>query len=114
MRVTFFLLLIIPAITNAQINRSATEFAKEQIAEYLTSKLFKDNPYKPVSYGELKTLNEQRSGIAWCLVHEFEVTETDTNSLKKTMVQKPYRFAFYLNEKMKVVKAESYYLVEDN
>jgi hypothetical protein len=109
MRVALFFLVILPVIVNAQINRSATEFAKENISEYVTTKLFKGNPYKPVSYGELKPLEEKNAGITCFIEHKFEITEIETNNGKKAPVQKPYKFVFYFNEKMKVVRAETYY-----
>ena len=109
MRVTFFLLLLFPAIANAQINRSATEFAKENISEYVTTKLFKGTNYKPVFYGELKLLPEVEPGIKSSIEHKFEITETYTENGKKATIQKPYRFMFFFNEKMQVVKAQSYY-----
>ena len=108
MRVILFLLLLFPVIVNAQINRSATEFAKENVEEYITTKLFKDGPYKPVSYGQLKSWVEKNSGVTCFIEHKFEITETETNAGKKISVQKPYKFVFYFNEKMKVVRAESY------
>ncbi|MBK5269445.1 MAG: hypothetical protein JJE22_00395 [Bacteroidia bacterium] len=112
MRITFLLLLIFPFIINAQINRSATEFAKEKVKEYITTKLFIDNSYKPVSYSELNSFIEKKSGIAWFIKHEFEITESHNDAGKKVFVQKPYRFTFYLNEKMEVVRAEYYYITE--
>jgi len=108
MRITLFLLLIFPVVINAQINRSATEFAKEKIEDYVTGKLFKNNSYKPVSYGKLKPLDEKNSGIKWVIQHEFEITESHSNTGKMEFVHKPYRFAFYFDEKMKVLKAESW------
>ncbi len=109
MRLTLFLLLILPVIGNAQINRSATEFAKDNISEYITTKLFKGYPYKPVSYGELKSREEKNSGITSFIEHKFEITEVQTTAGKKAPVQTPYKFVFYFNEKMKVVRAETYY-----
>ncbi|MES1215974.1 MAG: hypothetical protein ABUT20_10680 [Bacteroidota bacterium] len=112
MRIALFLLLIFPAIVNAQYTHSATEFAKDNILDYVTGKLFKGSTYKPVSYGELKLLKERKSGIEWVIEHEFEITEVHTYTGKKEIVHRPYKFAFYFDEKMKVIKAESYYLVE--
>ena len=109
MRIILFFLLILPVIVNAQINRSATEFAKDNISEYITTKLFKGNPYKPVSYGELKSWEEKNAGITCLIEHKFEITEIQTNDGKKASVQKPYEFTFYFNEKMKVVRAETVY-----
>jgi hypothetical protein len=109
MRKILFLLLAFPAIVNAQINRSATEFAKDNISEYITTKLFKGNPYNPVSYGELKSWKEKNSRITCFIQHEFEITEIRANAGKKIAVQKPYKFTFYFDEKMKVHRAESFY-----
>ncbi len=109
MRVILLLSLILPVIVNAQINRSATEFAKDNISEYITTKLFKCNFYKPFSYSELKLWEDKNAGITSLIEHKFEITEIQTNSGKKTSIQKPYTFTFYFNEKMKVVRAETYY-----
>ena len=53
MRTILFLLLLIPAVSNAQFKRSATELAKDNIRDYLTQKLFKNLSYQPISFGEL-------------------------------------------------------------
>lgn len=113
MRIILFLLLAFPVIVNAQINRSATEFAKEQVTEYLTSKIFKDIHYKPVSFGELKPLNEKQHEISWSIDHDFEITESHDDADKKGLVQRPYKFTFYLNNRMKVIKAEASYSIEN-
>ena len=109
MRIILFLLLFLPAFMDAQINRSATELAKENIQEYLTAKLFKGLPYQPVSYGDLTPRKDKNSDITWSIEHKFEITETQTQADKKLAVQKLYRFLFYLDEKMKVLKAETFY-----
>jgi hypothetical protein len=110
MRITLFLLLLLPAVLRAQINRSATELAKENIQEYVTSKLFNGHPYQPVSYGELKSREEKNQEAIWFITHKFEITETETHADKKISVQKPYNFIFYLDKKLKVRRAESYFL----
>jgi len=110
MRITLFLLLLLPAVLRAQINRSATELAKENIQEYVTSKLFNGHPYQPVSYGELKSREEKNQEAIWSITHKFEITETETHADKKISVQKPYNFIFYLDKKLKVRRAESYFL----
>jgi hypothetical protein len=104
-----FLLMLLPAVMNAQINRSATELAKENIQEYLTGKLFNGHQYQPVSYGELKLRKERNPEIVWSIEHRFEITETQTYSDKKLLAQKPYSFVFYLDRKMKVRRAETFY-----
>jgi len=110
MRITLFLLLLFPAVLNAQINRSATELAKENIQEYVTSRLFSGHQYQPVSYGELKPREEKNQDVIWSITHKFEITETESHADKKISVQKSYEFVFYLDKKMKVRRAESYYL----
>ena len=60
--------MLLPVLSFAQINRSAKELAGEQIQEYITSKLFKDRDYKPVSTGELKTFHDKRDlDIEWTI-----------------------------------------------
>jgi len=108
MRIILFLFLF-PVLTQAQINRSATEFAKEKIGEYITTKLFKGNAYQPVSYGELKEWNEKSSVIKWSINHKFEITETQNNYGKKISVQKPCKFIFYFDDRMNIVRAETSY-----
>jgi hypothetical protein len=110
MRITLFLLLLLPAVLHAQINRSATELAKENIQQYVTSKLFSGHQYQPVSYGELKLREEKNQEVIWSITHKFEIAQTETHADKKISVQKPYNFIFYLDKKMKVRGAESYYL----
>jgi hypothetical protein len=109
MRIIIFLILFLPATINAQINRSATELAKENIKEYLLDKIFKGNLYQPVAYSELKRRKEKDPNIQWSIVHTFEITEAQTLPDKKNEAQKPFKFLFFLDEKMKVIKAESSY-----
>jgi len=110
MRKYLLLFLLLPALMNAQINRSATEFAKEQVGEYINTKIFKGENYKSVSFGKLTSLKEKETGIFWFIKHEFEITPVHSSFGKNEVVQQPYKFAFYLDEKMKVVKAEANYL----
>lgn len=110
MRSILLLCALLPAALHAQINRSATELAKENIQEYVTAKLFSGHPYQPVSYGELKQREDKNQEIAWSITHKFEITETETQADKKLAVQKPYKFIFFLDKKMKVRRAESYSL----
>jgi hypothetical protein len=102
-----FLLLLLPAVAKAQINRSATELAKENIQEYVTGKIFNGHQYKPVSYGILKTRKDEDPDVFWSIEHRFQITETETLADKKMSSQKPYRFMFYLDKKMKVLRAET-------
>ncbi|MBC7949360.1 MAG: hypothetical protein H7Y42_15850 [Chitinophagaceae bacterium] len=110
MRFTIFMLLLIPTLSQAQVNRSAKELASEKIQEYVTVKLFKDMPYKAVSYGELKSYGDKKSDISWYIAHKFEVVVSETVTDKRNVVRKPYNFIFFLDDKMKVVKAETSYM----
>lgn len=109
MRTVIFLFLIFPAILQAQINRSATELAKENISGYLHDKIFKGSPYHSVFYGELKPINQKNTEIRWSIVHKFAITETQTEADKKTSVERLYEFKFYLDNKMKVLRAATSY-----
>jgi hypothetical protein len=106
MRIIYLLLLIVPCLVQAQVNRSAKELASENIKEYIETKLFKDMPYKAVSYGELKTYKQPQTGKEWVLEHNFEITETRLQADKKITITKPYHFFFYLDKRIKVLGAE--------
>ncbi len=106
MRIFCLLLLTAPCLVQAQINRSAKELASEKIKEYIETRLFKDMPYKAVSYGELKTYKQAHSEKAWVLEHNFEITETRLQGDKKITVTKPCHFFFYLDKRIKVLGAE--------
>ncbi len=109
MRRIVFLLSLLPVVVNAQINRSATELAKENIQEYIMEKIFNGRQYQPVSYGELKPRKEENPDIVWSIEHKFQIAETPTYTGKKIPLQKPYKFMFYLDRKMKVLRAETFY-----
>jgi hypothetical protein len=109
MRILLLSFLLLPCFLNAQINRSARELAQENVREYLVKKLFMNQPYKSVSFSELRSRDDVKTGIAWTIDHQFEITEKAKNFDKKSAeLQKPYNFIFYLDDKMNVVKAESY------
>ena len=108
MRILLFSLLCLPFLCNAQINRSANEVARERVKEYIATKLFKDQVYKPVSYGELIPQKQRDTGLAWLLTHQFEITDSQFVADKKIAVRKAHSFSFYLDKKMKVIAAESY------
>jgi hypothetical protein len=103
------LLLVIPFFAKGQVNRSANELARENVREYIVTKLFKDLSYKPVSYTELKFQKQPHIDIAWSMNHQFEIVDSQFVADKKTAVRKAYYFSFYLDKKLKVVTAESYY-----
>jgi hypothetical protein len=108
MRLILLLLIALPFCAGAQINRSAKELASETTKAYLTDKIFKGKIYSPVSYGEIKPVNDPRSEISWTLDHKFKIEETDTGWGKEEHLQKSYHFRFYLDSRMKVIRAESY------
>jgi hypothetical protein len=109
MRSLLFLALFFPAFAAAQINRSARELASERIQEYVSAKLFKGFSYKPGSFGQIKVHRENNNPeIAWMIEHKFEITETK-KEVGQTTAPKPYKFAFYLDDKMNVLRAESFF-----
>jgi hypothetical protein len=99
----------LPLLATAQINRSAKELASEQVRDYIIHKLFRDQPYKSVSFGELSAHKENDSEIAWKIVHEFEIITVHKYSDEKPSAPKPYKFLFYLDSKMRVLRAESFF-----
>jgi len=106
MRIIFITLLLLPLVSIAQINRSAKELAGDNIKEYISTKIFKGDIYKPVSYGALQP-HKDNTGVAWTIEHRFEISETSQMPVHKTAdVQQDYKFIFYLDKKMKVLKAE--------
>src|SRR5215471_2528453 len=109
MRPILFLLLVLPFVTHAQINRSARELASERVAEYVSSKLFKDQPYKSVSFGQIKEVHEKDVEITWSIVHEFEIKEPTFNTQQPEKV-KTCRFIFFLDKRMHVKRAETWSL----
>src|SRR5262245_19537940 len=112
MRSILLSLAILPLLASAQINRSAKELAGETIATYITKKLFKDKPYHPVSFGELKECKEQNSEVMWSFVHKFEITESKGAFGKDLPASKAYTFIFYMDKKMNVRRAEGAFIVQ--
>ena len=107
MRIILFLLLLMPAVSNAQFKRSATELAKDNIRDYLTQKLFRDLSYQPISFGELTENRGGGSAFSSLIKHKFAITGIESHENMKVPVQKEYLFVFYFNDKMKVQMAES-------
>jgi len=109
MRIIIILAFTLPSFLNAQINRSATELARENIQIYIKNKLFKDHQYKPLSYSVLKP--DADAETVWTINHTFEITTSPVVSFIKTTTTsttKLYKFAFYLDRKMEVCKAIGY------
>jgi hypothetical protein len=98
----------LPFISKAQIDRSANELAHENVKEYINTKLYKGRFYKPVSYGQLKENKVHNTDIIWVIDHRFEIGEVQKKSDKGfTAVQQPYKFLFYLDRKLRVIRAEN-------
>lgn len=102
-----FIALLLPLASIAQINRSAKELAGDNIKEYISTKIFKGQiAYKPVFYGELQP-HRDNTGVVWTIEHRFEVSATFKVPEHKTAdAQQAYKFIFYLDKRMKVLKAE--------
>ena len=106
MRTMLFLLLLMPALSNGQFKRSATELAKDNIRDYVTQKLFKNHSYQPISFGDL-TMNKGGGSLFSSLIkHKFAISEMEAQGDMKVAVQKEYLFVFYFNDKMRVQMAE--------
>ncbi|MBL7742061.1 MAG: hypothetical protein JNN00_01175 [Chitinophagaceae bacterium] len=111
MRSLFILFLVMPAIAGAQINRSAKELAGEKIQEYITGKLFKNKEYRSISFDDIKEVGDRKKDeIVWTIAHKFEITEGGKSSFENSPKnRKKYSFIFYLDDKMKVLKADTWY-----
>ena len=92
--------------SNAQINRSAKELARENIQIYLNNKIYKDHSYKAVSSGELKSSKENDPDILWRFEQKVETVEIQKDDRETIPVRKTVKFIFYLNKKMEVVWAD--------
>jgi len=91
-----------------QVNHSASLLAHENIQDYLKSKLFKDQPYYPLSFGDLKPDKDNHTETAWIMEHKFQVIEKkDKEGKHSTLDTQEYWFFFSLDKKMRVIKAES-------
>jgi hypothetical protein len=106
--ITLLFSVIFAANINAQENRSATELAKENIADYLSRKIFSGKNYIPETFQVLKSFKAPfKTNIAWTIGHEFSVAESSTFANEKRKKSR-YGFLFYLDKKMTVLRAESY------
>lgn len=111
MRSFFFFLLLLPVVTGAQINRSAKELASEKVREYVTGKLFKNKEYISISFDDIKQVGDRKKDeVVWAIAHKFEITEGGKSSFENSpKIRKKYSFIFYLDDKMKVLKADTWY-----
>ena len=109
MRILLFLLFSLPLFCIAQINRSANEVARESVGEYICQKLFKNQAYTAGQYGELQPKFDRETYVAWTITHQFEITDSQYVLNKRIPVRTAYNFSFWLDKKLKVIKAEGYH-----
>ena len=109
MRILFFSFVSLPCFCAAQINRSANEVARESVGEYICQKLFKNLGYTAGQYGELHPKNDRETDVAWSITHQFEIMDSQYVSNKRIAVRTTYNFSFYLDKKLKVIKADGYH-----
>jgi len=107
MRILFLLLLIIPFCTKAQINKSAIQLARDNVDEYVKSKLFRSKFYTSVSYGLLKERKDIDKETVWEMDHVFVIEEKHTVGSNPATSKQEYNFTFYFDSKMNITKAES-------
>jgi hypothetical protein len=107
MRLLILSLIIFPSFCAAQINRSANELACDRVKEYVQTMLFKNHTYKAVSYGQLKPFSKLNSHMVWTIEHTFEIAPSSFSDTKAEH-PKSYSFSFYLDKRLKVLRAESF------
>ena len=113
MRLLLILLLAAPLISFAQINRSANEVAQSVTKEYIVNKVFRDKAYRPVWYGPLRERVDKKDGTNWIIEHRFEIADKQPSSFNnESAPKKEYSFVFFLDKRMKVLKAESFSVAE--
>ena len=101
------ILLLLPALSHAQINRSAKELAQENIEEYLSKKIFKGRSIQPGTIDDLVAYQPNSAGIIWKVQYKMELKEkeTDADSTHKT----PCKFTFYLDRQFMVLVADRWF-----
>ena len=115
-----FVLLSLSLLTlsfslSAQVNRSANELARETTRDYIANKIFRNQAYRALAYGELKPWADKRSVISWTLDHSFEITHHQAAGFVKAVESKrAYKVLFYLDKQMKVLRAEANSLIPGN
>ena len=60
-------------------------------------------------YGELQPQDDRESYVAWSITHQFEITDSQYVANKRIPVRTTHNFSFYLDKKLKVIKAEGYH-----
>ncbi len=109
MRILLFLLLFMPIVSGAQVNRSATIFAHAQIQDYLLNKLGINVSTFLIEYGALKPAVSANKEVVWSMDFKYQPDpDRKTADNKSNMPGRLYKMLFYFDRKMKIVKAESY------
>src|SRR4051794_30213152 len=101
------LLILLPLLGTAQINRSANELAHETVSNYIKQKLFSNAPYNAGKYGELQPYGRKNGEMVWMISHDFEIMEPTFTTDKRLLQARQCHFMFYLDKKLKVVRADS-------
>ena len=102
-------MLAAPFLSAAQVNRSANEVAQSVAREYIVNKVFRDKAYKPVWYGPLRERVDKKDGTNWIIEHRFEIADKQPSSFNnQANPKKEYAFTFFLDKRMKILRAESY------
>jgi hypothetical protein len=102
-----FILLLLPVLSHAQINRSAKELAQENIEEYLSKKIFKNQPFQSGTIGELVSYRLNGAGISWKVQYQVDLKENqpEADSTRKV----PSKFTFYLDREFVVLLADRWF-----
>ena len=110
----YFLLLIcsLPLVAVAQLNRSARELAGETTHTWLAEKLFHGdgNAFETEPVMEVKAWADKDSRIKWTatqIVFSKGITPDFQGSPARSGERIRYGFTFYLDERMRVLAAES-------
>lgn len=97
-------LFLLPLSATAQMNRSASQLARENIEAYLKGKIFRTEPYRSYTFGTLKPATLAEPEIVWTMEHRFGIQEKRENDAS---VWKPHYFVFYFDKKMKILMTKS-------
>lgn len=108
MRLLLLLVILIPIASVSQINRSAREFAMENVQEYLKTKIFSGRAYESLSFGPIKSCQEGNPEIAWVIENRFGITSDKKAGNKNETAKESGKVWLYLDSKMKVLRAEMF------
>ncbi|HEU4472855.1 MAG TPA: hypothetical protein VFR58_17295 [Flavisolibacter sp.] len=100
------ILCLLPLSAAAQKEASASRLARENILEYVSSKIFRSG--FDLANGPLQSSGEKDSKIAWTMTCRLEVPasrEQSDSSTKRTV--QVYDFQFFLDHRLRVLQASS-------